>query len=42
MTLRGKLTQLEQALRGTLESFALEDGSRHYYNPTSGEFFCTR
>ncbi len=31
------MKRLEQALRGTLESFALEDGTRHYYDPTSGE-----
>jgi hypothetical protein len=39
MTLRGQLKRLEQSLRGTLESFVLEDGSRHYYDPTSGECF---
>jgi hypothetical protein len=37
MTLRQRLKRLERALRGTLESFALADGTRHYYDPTSGE-----
>ena len=39
MTLRGRLKSLEEDMRGHLESFVLEDGSRHYYNPTSGELF---
>jgi hypothetical protein len=39
MTLRGRLKSLEEGMRGHLESFVLEDGSRHYYNPTSGELF---
>lgn len=37
MSLRQQLKSLERALRGTLDSFALEDGTRHYYDPTSGE-----
>ena len=32
MTLRGQLKRIEQGLRGTLESFVLEDGSRYYYD----------
>jgi hypothetical protein len=39
MTLKGQLRRLERGLRGTLESFVLEDGSRYYYDPTSGECF---
>jgi hypothetical protein len=39
MTLRGQLKRLEQGLRGTLESFVLEDGSRYYYDPVSAELF---
>jgi hypothetical protein len=39
MTLRQQLKRIEQGLHGTLESFILVDGSRHYYNPTSGERF---
>jgi hypothetical protein len=31
--------RLEQAARGDLASFVLEDGSRHYYDPESGERF---
>jgi hypothetical protein len=37
--LRGKLRRLERGARGNLTSFILEDGSRHYYNPESGECF---
>jgi hypothetical protein len=32
MTLRRQLKRIEQSLRGTLESFVLEDGSRYYYD----------
>jgi hypothetical protein len=32
MTLKGHLKRIEQGLRGTLESFVLEDGSRYYYD----------
>ena len=39
MSLRRQLRRLEESLRGTLASFVLEDGSRHYYGPTSGERF---
>ena len=39
MTLKGQLRRLERGLRGTLESFVLEDGSRYYYSPTSAECF---
>jgi hypothetical protein len=38
MTLR-RLRRLEERLSGTLKSFVLEDDSRHYYDPTSGERF---
>jgi hypothetical protein len=37
--LRCKLRRLELGARGNLTSFMLEDGSRHYYNPESGECF---
>ncbi len=36
---RGWLKRLEQAARSNLASFVLEDGSRHYFDPTSGEIF---
>ncbi len=36
---RDKLRRLEAAVRGKLESFELEDGSRHYYDPLSGKMF---
>jgi hypothetical protein len=39
MGLRGKLRRLEQGAREDLASFILEDGSRHYFNPTSAEIF---
>ena len=39
MGLRDKMRRLESALRGEMVSFELEDGSRHYYDPTSGEMF---
>jgi hypothetical protein len=39
MTLKGHLKRIERGLRGTLESFVLEDGSRFYYDPTSAERF---
>jgi hypothetical protein len=37
MGLRGWVRRLEHAARGNLESFILEDGTLHYYNPESGE-----
>jgi hypothetical protein len=39
MTLKGHLKRIEQSLRGTLDSFVLEDGSRFYNDPTSAECF---
>ncbi len=39
MGLRDKMRRLESALRGQVESFELEDGSRHYYDPVSPERF---
>jgi transposase len=39
MGLRDKVRQLERAASEDLESFILEDGSRFYYDPTSGERF---
>ena len=39
MTLKGQLRRLERGLRGTLESFVLEDGSRYYFDPMSGDCF---
>ena len=35
----GKLRRLERGAREDLASFILEDGSRYYYNPESGECF---
>jgi hypothetical protein len=35
--LRGKLRRLERGACEDLASFILEDGSRYYYNPESGE-----
>ena len=32
MTLKAQLKRLERGLRGTLESFVLEDGSRYHYD----------
>ena len=37
--MKNKLRRLETAVRGSLESFVLEDGSRFYFDPTSGERF---
>jgi hypothetical protein len=37
--LRDKLRRLERGANGNLMSFALEEGSRHYYAPESGEWF---
>jgi hypothetical protein len=37
--LRDKMRRLEDALRGTLGSFELEDGSRYYFDATSLELF---
>ena len=39
MVLRGKLRRLDRGAREDLASFILEDGSRYYYNPESGECF---
>lgn len=39
MGLKGKLDRLEAGLLDHLKSFVLEDGSRHYYDQTSGELF---
>jgi hypothetical protein len=39
MGLKGKLRRLERAARGNLASFFLEDGTRHYFDPESGECF---
>jgi hypothetical protein len=39
MGLRGWIKRLERDARGDLASFVLEDGSRYYYNPESGECF---
>jgi hypothetical protein len=39
MGLRNKMRRLEAAARGNLESFILEDGSRHWYDVASGERF---
>lgn len=39
MGLRGWVRRLERGARGNLASFVLEDGTRHYFNPESGECF---
>ncbi len=39
MGLRGKMRALERLARGKLGSFELEDGSRHYFDRSSGELF---
>jgi hypothetical protein len=39
MGVKDKLRRLEQAARGELASFVLSDGSKHFYNPKSGEMF---
>jgi hypothetical protein len=37
--LRGWVKRLERGARGDLASFILEDGSRYYFDPISGECF---
>ena len=37
--LRGQLRRLERDARGRLDSFRLEDGTRHYYDPMGAELF---
>jgi hypothetical protein len=37
MGLRGWVRRLEHAARGNLESFVLEDSTRHFYDPETGE-----
>ena len=39
MGLRGWVKRLERGARSNLASFQLEDGSRFYYDPASGERF---
>jgi hypothetical protein len=39
MALKALLGRLEHKLRGDLESFVLEDGTMHYFNPKSGQLF---
>lgn len=39
MGLKDKLRRLEQAARGELASFVLSGGSKHFYDPKSGEMF---
>src|SRR4051812_27181086 len=39
MALRSWLKRLERGTRENLASFALEDGSRYYYDPESGDCF---
>jgi len=39
MGLRDKLRRLERDAREDLASFILEDGSRYYFNPVSGDCF---
>jgi len=37
--IRGWVKRIEHAARGNLASFELLDGSRYYYDPSSGELF---
>ena len=37
MGLKGFIKRLELAARGDVQSFILEDGSKHYYSPASPE-----
>lgn len=39
MGIRNFIKRLERGARGNSESFILEDGSRHYFDPGSGELF---
>jgi hypothetical protein len=39
MPLRGWIKRLEHSARGDLASFVLEDGSRYYFDPVSGDCF---
>ena len=39
MGFRGRVRRLEHTARSNLESFILEDATRHYFNPESGEVF---
>jgi hypothetical protein len=39
MGLKDKMRLLERELRGNLDSFVLEDGSRFYYDPAGAELF---
>jgi len=39
VTLRNWIKRLERGAREDLESFVLEDGSRYYYDPASGDCF---
>ena len=39
VSLLDKLRCLERRAADILQSFLLEDGTRHYYNPMSGELF---
>jgi hypothetical protein len=39
MSLRDAIKRLERRAREDLASFILEDGSRYYFNPESGECF---
>src|SRR5215213_546161 len=39
MGLKGFIKRLELAARGDMQSFILEDGSKHYYSPASPERF---
>jgi len=39
MALKNFIKRLERGARDNLESFVLQDGSTHYFNPASGELF---
>jgi hypothetical protein len=39
MALKTLLKRLEHKLRGDYESFVLEDGTTHYFNPKGGELY---
>src|SRR5918997_7174826 len=39
MALRDQLRSLKREMRGSLDSFVLEDGSRFYFDPAGAELF---
>jgi hypothetical protein len=39
LAIKNQIKRLERGARENSDSFLLEDGSRHYFDPTSGELF---